>query len=209
MPITAEVSPLAIVNDALGELSADPLTDLLPESGRLNDRAGRQYTRRVDALLTERAWNFATRIVLLSALTEAPPSPWTVQYALPAGTLRVVSTDIPAECYTLASENTEDGTRRLYATRTGIRAVVVVRPADETLPAYFVEALIADIAWKLAPFVTGDTNAATYFGGLAHVALSKAKMHDAAETPSPRIPAFDPRYGGFSADAYFPRLTPR
>ncbi len=206
---TAEVSPLAIVNDALGELGEDPLNDLLPDSGSTNALAARTYDRRVDALLSLRDWNFATRLVELSALTEAPPLPWTVQYELPAGTLRVVSTDIPRECYTLASDNSEVGSRRLYATRSGLRAVVVVRPQDELFPAYFVDALIADLAWKLAAPVTGKTDVASYFGGLARPALARAMMSDASESPSKRIPAYDSRRGCATVDSYFPILNQR
>jgi len=206
MPTVAEVSDLALVNDALGQLGEDPLTDLLPDSGATNALAARLLTRRIDSLLNKRAWNFATRIVDLSALTAAPPLPWTVQYELPAGTLRVVTTDLRRECYTLASVDTEAGGRRLYATRAAVRLVVVVRPDTSSFPAYFADALIADLTYWFSKPVTGQYDPVARAD--ARFALSQAMMIDASETPSASYPTTDPRggiaglAGGFPGDEW-------
>ena len=199
MPDNAATSPLAFVNHALALIGEDPLTDLLPESGATNAAAAQIYDRVVESLLSVWSWKFATMDCELSQNAEAPPSPWTAQYDLPARTLRIISTDCPGETYTIARNHDvgdNDGTRRLYAMRTGVRARVVIRPLDELFPAHFVSALIPEMAAQLAPSVTGDLNLAGLFERRAREALLRAKLHDAHEAPLPTFSGRDPRGPG-------------
>ncbi len=199
MPDTAVASPLAFVNHALALIGEDPLTDLIATSGSTNAAAATVYDRVVESLLSKWTWKFATMDCELSEIVAAPPDPWVAQYNLPARTLRIVGTDQPGEAYTIARNHDvadDDGTRRLYAMRSGVRARVLIRPLDELFPAHFISALIPDLTAQLAPAVTGNLQTAQYFAGLARIALSEAKIHDAHETPPSRYVESDPRRGG-------------
>lgn len=209
MTTTARTSPLDFVNHALALLGEDPVTDLAPETGSTSALAAQIYDRIVDTLLSCWPWGFATLRTQLSALAEPPPSPWLVQYNLPANTLRIISTDIPADCYRIYSEGGSSGVgaRRLYSLRRGAFADVVIRPTDELFPAHFSACVIPQLAAEMAPAVTGDLQIAQYFRGMAAQALASAKCQDANEMPARAIPQEDPRnvpYDGSSTSDWFP-----
>ena len=197
MPDQAVTSPLAMVNDALATLGEDPLTDLLATSGSTNAAAATIYDRTVETMLAQWNWRFATMDCELSDLGVAPPSPWTAQYNLPARTLRIIGTNCPGEPYTIARNHDvldDDGTRRLYAMRTGVRCRVIIRPLDELFPAHFVAALIAQLAYRLCKPVTGQSD--PMLKAEAIEAMARAKVHDAHEAPPSRYVESDPRMGG-------------
>ena len=194
MPDHAVNAPLEYVNSAIAVHGADALTDLLPTSGAINASAATLYDRRVEILLTKWHWNFATRDFALSQLADAPPSPWTAQYNLPACTLKVLGTDIPGEDYDLAANHDPsdtDGIRRLYAMRTGVRARVIVRPLDELFPTHFIDALVADLAAWLSKPITGQADPVLF--AEARGILAEAKLIDASEKPTRAFYQRDPR----------------
>jgi len=208
-PSHAVNSPLSYVNRALALLGEDFLTDLIPESGATNAAAAMLYDAAVDHLLSCFEWRFATRIASLSQLADTAPSPWVAQYNLPANTLRVLDTDVPGEHFTIASNHDfsdEEGTRRLYAMRTGVRARVVVRPLDETFPPHFWNALVFRLAADLAPSITGNLTVAAAFDQKAERALSEAKVLDYNENPSVIVPSMerDPRSNYADSADWFP-----
>lgn len=199
MTTTAVTSPLAFVNHALALIGAEPLTDLLAESGATNALADQIYDRVIDTMLAAYPWAFATRRIELSELADSPPDPWVYQYELPANTLRILGTDTEGQQYRIYSEGGSEGVgaRRMYTMTSGTWADVVIRPTDELFPAHFSAAIIPELAAQFAPSVTGDLSIAQYFRAEASAALSRAKMHDASENPSPSWAGgnFDPRTG--------------
>ena len=185
MPL-AESSDVAFCNAALAMLGEDSISDLLPESGSTQAMASTLYQRTVDEMLCRHPWNFSTQRIALSELAADPPSPWSSQYELPAGTLRVIRTDIPGEMFSLYSDT--DGSRRLFANRSAIKADVVVNPGEGNFPPHFAAALIKELAATFAMPLTGRPEFATYFRDEARRELARAIAIDASEH-SPRTVA--------------------
>lgn len=188
----AQKGPLPFVNHALALLGETPIEDFDPESGSTNALAGLIYDRVVESCLSTWLWNFATCRVELSQLSDDPPLPWTVQYSLPSGCLRVIRTDHPNEPFAVYSDNrtgVSAGTPRpagamvLYAHRTGIIADCIVRPLDEIFPAYFTDLLVNRLAAEMAPAITGSLGLAQGFEQRARVAEARARTVDASLAP--------------------------
>lgn len=196
MADSAQTNPLALTNHALALLGEDSIDDFIPESGSTQALAATIYDRVVDSCLGSWQWNFATCRLELSALTNPPPDPWTVQYALPSGTLRILRTDIPCEAYAIYSDNQggvaagtprPGGELRLYATRTGVWADVLVRPLDDLFPGYFSDIVINRLAAEMAPALTGQMQLAQLFEQRSRIAEARGRVIDYGQMPARTI----------------------
>lgn len=180
-------SAVELVNEALTRIGADTISSLEAEESPTAAIATSLYQPTVDRLLSEFPWRFATKRVQLSRLAAAPPDPWTYQYALPAGTLRVIRTDQRRENFDLYRAD-DTGNRVLYSDRSEVWADVVVSIEDGGLfPAHFEEALVAKLAATLAMPITRRFDVREVFMAEAKVAVAKAKSQDWNEAPAREI----------------------
>jgi hypothetical protein len=90
MTIAFEVAPVDVINEALGQLGKDFITDLDDPTDPVAVKALRYFGSLLRAMLRDHIWNFAKDRIELAENAIAPISQWTYAYALPPDCFRVL-----------------------------------------------------------------------------------------------------------------------
>ena len=164
-----------ICSKALGLLGEKPITDLDQTTNPNAVRCAQLYAVTRDALLSEYAWGFATRRVMLEMDATVPAFGFSYQFVLPADKLRVQKAHDKSIKYVL------EGDRLLTdASEVGI---VYTRRIEEPgyFDALFTDCLSARMARELAMPILKKLSAVQVAEGLYKDLISSAKRVDAMQ----------------------------
>ena len=149
------------------------------------------YDTTYESRLSTHRWGFARKKLALSKLAAAPLNEWESAYQIPADALSIFKV-YPHSDYVIVGD-------KVYANASTLSVDYIFKPDNEGyLPAYFVEALVGELAAMLA---YGITNNATLSNGLIARAARgwmTAWNADSAQRPSEEIvdqPLIWARYG--------------
>lgn len=149
-------SEIDLVNDALGQIGASPITSLGDGSVAAN-HALRFYPTLRDAAIRAHHWNFAMGRATLAASATAPPFEFTFAYPLPSDLLKIVQYNGK----TNATEYRIEG-RSLLTDDATAQIVYLKRIENPDLfDALFYQFLTTWLASKFALAISKDKNDAT------------------------------------------------
>ena len=140
--------------------------------------AANLYPSLRDAILSSHPWNFATRQVWLARLEEGPVADHPSAFQLPNDALRAISAGHHARGRGIPYRILG---RTLHCDASGIVLTYVARVAEETFPAFFVQALITRLAAEFCLPLTESTSRAEALHRLAEIELRRARTADAQE----------------------------
>ena len=190
-----------LVNRAFSRIGAARISVLAPESSPAAAMALELAQPRLDALLADHEWKFATQTLQLTEIDERMPgeSVYTNQFTIPTDCLRFIKTDVPNERWEIHAQP-GGAERRLYVMREApVYADMVIRVETGLYPPHVEQAATAALAAEFAMPITRDAAIATFWEQRAAQLLSQAKVHDWNENPWPEIPdgryLADARYG--------------
>lgn len=153
------MNKIEIINAALVELNAEPITSLTSGS-KAAVMAASIYTPRLKEMLRSHPWNFAVKRTVLAPLAEAPAFGYGAAFQLPAECLRVL--EVSAEGYAIEG-------RTIHATGTALELRYIAAADESLFDESFTAALIARLQAAMAYALTGSTT------------LQQAKMQEYAE----------------------------
>lgn len=171
------LSSIALCARALVRLGGKPINSF--NDGSIEAEIAESiYTPTRDALLSAYPWSFATQQTVLNTLLASPLADYDYAYQLPNDFLRVISAG--------TDQNGQGINYRIYqrALHTNLQNVVltyVFRPAEADCPAFFDQALIAQLAAELCIPITESTSRAQLLFQLAEGETKKAKQIDAQQ----------------------------
>jgi len=172
-----------IANIALAKMREGRITNIESITDSVAVVLNDQYDHALDLLLEEHRWNFASKRVTLSQLSEAPPFGWDHKYQLPSDLIRlkdVNGEDVEASSQLFALEG-----RELLSNDNTVTITYVSRVTDTNIfSPSFVEALSFKLAAITCGRLTGDTKLALQFDQQYNVALSKAIHNDTKSSGS-------------------------
>lgn len=178
---------ISLCSRALLKLGANTIASF-DEGTAEAEVAGNLYPGVRDALLSVHPWNFATGQATLARLTAVPVADFANAYQLPADYLRGLSVGVSergrGEPYRIAE-------RRLHTDAPPPCVLTYIfRPDEQTFPAFFADALVAQLAAEFCIPVTDNTSRAELMIRQAEAALRKARLADAQEEPPAAIQDF-------------------
>ena len=171
------LSDIALCASALLRLGAKPISSF--DDGSIEAQIAQNiYQPTRDALLSAYPWSFATEQTALNTLLATPLADYAYAYQLPNDFLRVMSAG--------TGQNGEGIQYRIYqrALHTNVQNVVltyVFRPAEADCPAFFDQALIAQLAATLCLPITESTSRAQLLFQLAVQEAKTARQIDAQQ----------------------------
>ncbi len=175
------LSDIALCARALVRLGAKPISSF--DDGSIEAEIAQSiYTPTRDALLSAYPWSFATQQTELNTLLASPLADYQNAFQLPNDFLRVMSAG--------TGQNSQGISYRIYqrALHTDFDNIVltyVFRPAEADCPAFFDQALIAQLAAELCLPITESTSRAQLLFQLAENEMKRAKQIDAQQdTPN-------------------------
>jgi hypothetical protein len=190
-----------LANRALYRIGGVRLSVLTPEASPTAAMVLELAPPRLDALLADYHWGFATRTLQLTEIAEDLPagSPYTNQFTVPTDCLSFIKTDTEGERWEIHAQP-GGNERRVYLMREGpVYADMVLRIETALYPPHVEQAATAALAAEFAMPITRDATIAAYWEQQAALLLSKAKTHDANEQPMREIAGgrylADARYG--------------
>lgn len=149
--------------------------------------AGNLYPIVRDALLSAHPWNFAIIFEDLPRLAEAPKADFEAAFPLPTDCLRVLSAGLPGTSRGLIYRVIG---RSLYADADAVTISYIGRPSEDTFPAFFDMALIAQLAAEFCIPLTENTSRWESLRQFAESEFRRAKLIDSQEDTPPRIDDF-------------------
>lgn len=139
------------------------------------------YESSYRAKLGEYDWNFATKQIKLSKLSDVPLNRWKYMYQLPTDHIRTITT-YPHSDYDILED-------KIYSDTDNLELDYIYRVDEAYLPPLFRESFELYLAAKWAiPVTENSTNATLYFGQ-AKMVYKKAKAVDALEKPNKGVRA--------------------
>lgn len=181
----------SICNMALDLLKEAPLTDVDVDGTPESEWLVRNFDVCRDAELEAHPWRFAMTRVSITVNVTAPAFGWSYRYALPADFLRIgylnydgifENPPIPHEIEGAdeADEVTAPMGWLLCDVGSSIKLVYVrQRTEAEDLPNLFAEMLAANLAMKMANWMTGKSSYVQIAAGYYDAALKKARRANA------------------------------
>lgn len=184
---TTEVSICNLALSRLGETASLSSIDP-PEGSAEAEHCAIFYPIARDTLLELHDWKFATRRVLLAAMSDADTWEWAYAYATPAGLVRALKV-LPASASAandgepFDQQLAESGDRMILTNCAEASLLYTVQCSDTSLfPPLFVDALVwllaADLAGPIIKGNEGATMAKTCMNWFTGV-LAQAKASDA------------------------------
>lgn len=180
------LSDIAFCSRALLKIGAQPVASLAEGSAEA-EVAANLYPGLRDALLAAFPWRFATAQATLPRLAAAPVADWLFAYQLPADLLRVLSAGSPylgsGLAYRLLGEE-------LHCNAQAVTLSYIRRPAEDSFPPHFAEALVARLAAEFCLPLTEDAGRAELLHGLAENVLRQARTLDSQQATPRAIADF-------------------
>lgn len=174
-------SPTISMSDPVDWLAREVLTRALYLLGGKNVPDTAPYERLIKfeakALLRDHPWNFAIRYATLTQLSGAPVFGYKYRYRLPADCLRVLKTD-SEDTYSWRLEGREILTDALTLGIKYISGLTTPDMWDEN----FREAMVARVAMKLAPSISGNVELWRQMVKLYRQRIQEARASDAFES---------------------------
>lgn len=134
-----------------------------------------------DAMLAGHFWNFAVRVRALAEAVETPAADWAAAYPLPVDCLRVIS--VGTGTSSRGGDYAVVG-RAIHAAAGGATLAYIARVVETDWPAYFADAIAAQLAAEFVIPLTDQTSRWEGLTKLADAAVRRARLIDAqAETP--------------------------
>lgn len=131
-----------------------------------------------DGLLASYPWRFALAQTTLNRLCVNPLADYKYAYQLPLDLLRIISAGRGARGkgieYRMA-ENT------LHTNSEQVLLTYIFRPEEQSLPAFFVEALVSKLAAEFCLPLTESTSRAEYLTKRSEEDIKKARLIDAQQ----------------------------
>jgi len=166
---------ISICSNALVLLGHDTISSF-EEEGIGAKVASNFYETVYKAKLVDYEWDFASRKVLLTKLSDTPLNTWKFAYQLPSNHLRTITT-YPHSDY----EQFED---KIYSNTDNLQLDYIYRVDESFLPPAYREALELYLAAKWAiPVTENATNAGIYLD-MHKAQLRKAKSIDSMSKPN-------------------------
>jgi len=170
-------SKFDIVSQALLLIGESPISSF--SEGVAGVVATNLYDTTRDSFLTATRWRFAVGKAQLSLLTATPQNEWRFAHQLPSNLL------MPIGVYPrIRYEIYED---KLYSNQRVVELDYIFRPDEAAFPAYFVEALAAQLAEKFAIPVTNNQTMRESMAAVAADAYRRAAFRDSQGRPSQAI----------------------
>lgn len=168
-------TPLDICSAALLMVGAEDISSF-EDGSREAKLCASFYPTTRDELLQAYPWRFATLQADLSRLAETPRFGFRYAYQLPVSTLRVV------RAASRGAYQVYDG--KLYSHDSALQAVMVYRPQENRLPAFFVRALEYKLAEILSLALLDDLTKSQMFAKKAYDQLASARAVEAQQSTS-------------------------
>ncbi len=180
------LTAIGLCSRALLKIGATPLTSF-DEGTAEAEVAAALYGPTRDALLSARAWSFATTQAALPRLAVEPVADYAHAFQLPADFLRALSAGAANRGrgldYRIAG-------RALHAASSAVVLTYVFRPAEEDFPAFFDQALIARLAAEFCIPLTENSSRAESLHTLAEAEFRRARLIDAQQDVQPGFEDF-------------------
>lgn len=153
----------AIANRALLKIGGNGIISFADETLEAN-LVSQIYTDYVQYLLTTSSWRFAMKKQQLSQLAETPINEWMYVYALPSDILKLRSLTSSDQVGVLPPADFEIyENRKVYSDCIALYADYLSYPDESYWPHYFVEFVIAALAYELSYPLTRDQNIQEYY----------------------------------------------
>ena len=137
------------------------------------------YTPTTDALLASYPWRFALAQSTLARLADTPASDYRYAYALPADCLRVLSAGTGTHSRGLNYRLTGD---QLHTDAEQVLLTYISRPAERQFPAFFTQALTAQLAAEFCLPLTESTTRTDYLRKIATETIQQARLADSQQS---------------------------
>lgn len=180
------LSPIALCSRALLRLGADTITSF-DEGSAEAEIAANLYPSARDALLSSYPWSFATAQTVLSPLTVQPVADFEHAFQLPSDFLRALSAGDGGRGRGI---NYRIAERRIHADQSSLTLTYIFRPAEETFPPFFDQALIARLAAEFCIPLTESTSRSETLFKLAEDEYRRSKTIDSQQDQPGRIENF-------------------
>lgn len=180
------LSDIALASRALIRLGSAPITSF-EDSTAQAEIAGALYAPVRDGLLSSYAWNFATTQAELTKLQSGPLADYQNAFQLPNDFLRALSAGPGPKSRGLRYRLSGD---QLHTNAEKVLLTYIYRPAEETFPPYFDQALIARLSAEFTIPVTENTSRGEAMFRLAEDEFEKARQIDAQQDTPGRIEGF-------------------
>tara|TARA_R110002020_G_scaffold180877_1_gene375626 strand:- start:364 stop:912 length:549 start_codon:yes stop_codon:yes gene_type:complete len=158
-----------IVSQALLLIGESPISSF--SEGVSGTVAANLYDTTRDSFLTATRWRFAVGKLKLSRLTDTPLNEYNYAFQLPSDLLMPIGA-YPSARYEIYED-------KLYSNHSEIELDYIFRPDESAFPAYFVEALAAQLAEKFAIPVTNNQTMRQAMEAHASDSYRKAAFRDA------------------------------
>ena len=158
-----------IVSQALLLIGESPISSF--SEGVSGTVAANLYDTTRDSFLTATRWRFAVGKSNLSRLTDTPLNEYQYAFQLPSDLLMPIGT-YPNSRYEIYED-------KLYSNNATVELDYIFRPTEEVFPAYFVEALAAQLAEKFAIAITNNQTMRQAMEAHAADTYRKAAFRDA------------------------------
>ena len=180
------LSDIALASRALIRIGAAPITSFDGSTAE-SEIAGALFTPVTEALLSSYNWSFATGQIALTELETAPVADYAHAFQLPNDFLRAVSAGTGGRGRGL---NFRIAKGTLHTNASHVLLTYIYRPAEESFPPYFDQALISRLAAEFTIPVTENTSRAEAMFRLAEAEYEKARQIDAQQDTPSRIEDF-------------------
>ena len=167
MPTDVQIASNALI--LIGHTPIQALSD--------DERVEALYPTAYLALLTEHAWNFATKKAQFSQLATAPLNQYEYAYQLPSDLL-IIDRTYPMTHYEIVGD-------QLHANSNEIEASYRFKVAEQYLPAYFVQMMEFFLASKFAIPITSNKSTAEEYREAYKDWKRVAKFLDSQRAPQP------------------------
>lgn len=168
-------SKVQLISNALILLGDSPISSL-SDSGAGAKAGANLYESSYLAMLSSHRWNFATKKVKLSRLTEAPTNEYKHQFQLPTDIVMLITT-YPVSTYRILGD-------KLYSDFQTAEIDYIYKIPENQFPSYFIKAFEFYLARDLCIPVTEDLNKMQAMHDIYEKEARKAKYADSQSAPS-------------------------
>jgi hypothetical protein len=186
MPVTFNVAPVDVVNEALGQLGKDFITDLDDTNDPVAVKAKQYFGSVLRTMLRDHIWNFAKTRIALGQNVTAPLSGWAYSYAL------------PGDCFRVLTLNSSDKSiweieGRNLLTDESPAVIQYIRWVDDPnqWAGDFYQAFVTHLAVRFAPAFHSDMAKASDLYKLYQMQLADAKAVDGQESSQEQMSCDD------------------
>jgi len=172
---------LSIINEALLMVGAETISSL-KDSSREARVASAIYTTTVEDILSRHSWDFSLAQTTLAQLNASPLFGYKRAYQLPTDPkiIRIIRKNNPKNDYRVFKD-------KLYTNDDEVEIIYQFNPGEQNYPAYFVRALVLELAKIFAFSLMQDEEQGTIFANLGDTQMRRARHIDSQSSPSVQI----------------------